>query len=61
MCACKILPALHGQKKGISVTYDELIDAVEAHKELVLLKGLAGAGVPGIVGLEGVIPYKGWK
>lgn len=58
--ACKILPALH-RPTAREVTRDELIDSVEAHKELVMLKGLAGAGIPGIVGLEGVISHQGWK
>jgi hypothetical protein len=60
VAACKILPALHGPTAR-RVSRDELIDAVEAHKELILLKGLAGAGVPGIVDLEGVITHHGWK
>jgi hypothetical protein len=42
------------------MTNDEYIDAVEAHKEIVLLKALAGARIPGIVGLEGVIEEGGW-
>jgi hypothetical protein len=56
--ACKILPALHRGKK---YSRDQMMDAVEAHKELVLLKGMAGAGLPGIVGLEGVMSHQGWK
>jgi hypothetical protein len=57
--ACKILPALH--RSGDSpATWDEILDAVEAHKEVVLLKALAGAGLRGIVGLEGVIEEGGW-
>ncbi|RSH94560.1 hypothetical protein EHS25_004364 [Saitozyma podzolica] len=35
--ACKILPALH-RDPFRAVTTDELVDAVEAHKEVVLLK-----------------------
>ncbi|WVQ64808.1 uncharacterized protein L199_002977 [Kwoniella botswanensis] len=57
--ACKILPALH-HTPGREVSWDETIDAVEAHKEVVLLKALSGAGVPGIVGLEGVMEEGGW-
>ncbi|WVW80038.1 hypothetical protein I302_102011 [Kwoniella bestiolae CBS 10118] len=57
--ACKILPALH-HIPGRPVSWDETIDAVEAHKEVVLLKALSGAGVPGIVGLEGVMEEGGW-
>ncbi|OCF58019.1 CAMK/CAMKL protein kinase [Kwoniella mangroviensis CBS 10435] len=57
--ACKILPALH-HTPGREVSWDETIDAVEAHKEVVLLRGLSGAGVPGIVGLEGVMEDGGW-
>lgn len=60
IAACKILPALHGPTAR-KVSRDELMDAVEAHKELVFLKGLSGARVPGIVDLEGVISYQGWK
>lgn len=36
------------------------MDAVEAHKEVVLLKALWGAGVHGVVELEGVIEEGGW-
>lgn len=57
--ACKILPALH-KDPGLPVTWDETIDAVEAHKEVVLLKALCGAGVEGIAGLEGVVEEGGW-
>nr|ODO02471.1 CAMK/CAMKL protein kinase [Cryptococcus depauperatus CBS 7855] len=57
--ACKILPALH-RNQGTPVTWDETIDAVEAHKEVVLLKALCGAGLEGIAGLEGVIEEGGW-
>lgn len=58
MAACKILPALHRGKK---YDRDQKMDACEAHKELVLLKGMAGARSPGVVGLEGVISHQGWK
>ena len=59
--ACKILPALRRpRKKNKEVTDDEIMDAVEAHKEVVLLKALWGARIPGIVGLEGVIEEGGW-
>ncbi|GFZ42689.1 hypothetical protein JCM24511_00406 [Saitozyma sp. JCM 24511] len=57
--ACKILPALH-RDPFRAVTTDELVDAVEAHKEVVLLKALTGAGMKGVVGLEGVIESGGW-
>ena len=57
--ACKILPALH-PPGGKMVTWDQTMDAIEAYKEVVLLKALAGAGIPGIVGLEGVIEEGGW-
>ncbi|WWC60192.1 uncharacterized protein I303_102757 [Kwoniella dejecticola CBS 10117] len=57
--ACKILPALH-HVPGRHVSWDDTVDAIEAHKEVVLLKALSGAGVPGIVGLEGVIVEGGW-
>lgn len=36
------------------------MDAIEAHKELVFLKGLNGAGLKGVVGLEGIIVDGGW-
>lgn len=57
--ACKILPALHKDPE-VPVTWDETIDAVEAHKEVVLLKALCGAGVEGIAGLEGMVEEGGW-
>lgn len=57
--ACKILPALHHDPR-VRVTWDQTIDAVEAHKEVVLLKALYGAGVKGVVGLESVIEEGGW-
>ncbi|WVQ74572.1 hypothetical protein IAR50_004173 [Cryptococcus sp. DSM 104548] len=57
--ACKILPALHGNGQR-PVTWDETMDAVEAHKEVVLLKALCGAGIEGIAGLEGVMEEEGW-
>ncbi|WRT65601.1 uncharacterized protein IL334_002546 [Kwoniella shivajii] len=57
--ACKILPALH-HTPGQKVDWDATVDAMEAHKEVVLLKALCGAGVPGIVGLEGVMEADGW-
>ncbi|WWD16589.1 hypothetical protein CI109_101017 [Kwoniella shandongensis] len=59
--ACKILPALHRPRSsGKQVSWDETIDAVEAHKEVVLLKALCGVGLQGIVGLEGVMEEGGW-
>lgn len=58
--ACKILPALHGLHRGRKISTDERVDAEEAYKEVVLLKGVAGAGIKGIVGLEGVIEQDGW-
>lgn len=57
--ACKILPALHRPRKG-RIPWDETMDAIEAYKEVVLLKALAGSGMKGIVGLEGVIEEGGW-
>ncbi|WWC87776.1 uncharacterized protein L201_002668 [Kwoniella dendrophila CBS 6074] len=57
--ACKILPALH-HTSGREVSWDETVDAIEAHKEVVFLKAFSGAGVPGVVGLEGVIEEGGW-
>lgn len=57
--ACKILPALH-QDPTKAVTWDQTIDAVEAHKEVVLLKALSGIKLPGVVELEGVVERDGW-
>ena len=57
--ACKILPALH-RPRSTPASWDEVIDAVEAHKELVLLKALSGSGIEGLVGLEGVVVEGGW-
>jgi serine/threonine protein kinase len=57
--ACKILPALH-QDPHKSVTWDQTVDAVEAHKEVVLLKALSGIKFSGVVELEGVIERDGW-
>ncbi|KAK8861502.1 hypothetical protein IAR55_002323 [Kwoniella newhampshirensis] len=56
--ACKILPALHREPGRVS--WDHTVDAIEAHKEVVLLKALTGAGLGGIVGLEGVMEEGGW-
>ncbi len=56
--ACKILPALH--VPGVTVTLDKTLDAMEAYKEIVLLKALAGASIPGIVQLEGMMEEEGW-
>lgn len=56
--ACKILPALH--VPGVPVTWDKTQDAIEAYKEIVLLKALAGANIPGIVQLEGMMQEEGW-
>ncbi|GMK56694.1 hypothetical protein CspeluHIS016_0305340 [Cutaneotrichosporon spelunceum] len=58
LLACKILPALH--VPGAPATWDKTIDAIEAHKEMVLLKAFAGAGIPGIVKLEGMLEEDGW-
>jgi hypothetical protein len=57
--ACKILPALH---RDISepVTWNQTVDAVEAHKEVVLLKAFTGVKMPGIVPLEGIVEQDGW-
>ncbi|EIW66820.1 hypothetical protein TREMEDRAFT_34698 [Tremella mesenterica DSM 1558] len=57
--ACKILPALH-RLRDRAVTWDETVDAIEAHKEVVLLKALWGAGLRGVVGLESVVQEGGW-
>lgn len=57
--ACKILPALR-QDPTKPVTWDQTVDAVEAHKEVVLLKALSGIKFTGVVDLEGVIERDGW-
>lgn len=57
--ACKILPALHGHP-GIPVDWNATLDAIEAHKEMVLLKAFAGAKLAGVVRLEGVLEEGGW-
>ncbi|CAD6587454.1 MAG: hypothetical protein TREMPRED_004760 [Tremellales sp. Tagirdzhanova-0007] len=57
--ACKILPALH-YPGSPQRHWDDVADAIEAHKEVVLLKALSGAGIEGIVGLEGVMVEGGW-
>ena len=36
------------------------MDAIEAHKEVVLLKALSGVATKGVVGLEGVMVEGGW-
>ncbi len=56
--ACKILPALH--VPGVAPSRDKTLDAIEAYKEIVLLKAFAGAGIPGIVQLEGMMEEAGW-
>ncbi|KAL7419718.1 hypothetical protein Q5752_005634 [Cryptotrichosporon argae] len=59
VAACKILPCLRAVP-GRAPSWDQVVDALEAHKEVVLLKALNGGGVRGIVGLEGVIEEEGW-
>ncbi|KAL1409523.1 hypothetical protein Q8F55_003506 [Vanrija albida] len=53
--ACKILPAL-----GSPRSWNQTLDAVEAHKEVVLLKAFTGAKIPGVVSIEGVVEECGW-
>jgi len=57
--ACKILPALHHDPTQ-PVTWDQTVDATEAHKEVVLLKALSGLKMPGVVELEGIVERDGW-
>lgn len=57
--ACKILPALHWDP-NIAADWNATLDAVEAHKEVVILKAFAGAKVPGVVELVGVLEEGGW-
>jgi len=57
--ACKILPSLHHDPTQ-PVTWDQTVDATEAHKEVVLLKALSGLKMPGVVELEGVVERDGW-
>jgi hypothetical protein len=42
------------------MTKDELVDACEAHKEVVLLKAFTGIKLEGIIELEGVYEKDGW-
>ena len=57
--ACKILPALH-YPGSTSKSWDQVVDAIEAYKEVVILKALTGAGLKGVVNLEGVMVEGGW-
>jgi hypothetical protein len=57
--ACKILPALYCHEDR-PATWDEVVDAMEAHKEVVTLKALGGIKFKGVVELEGVIERNGW-
>jgi len=57
--ACKILPALH-HDRAQPITWDQTVDATEAHKEVVLLKALSGLKMPGVVELEGIVEQDGW-
>jgi hypothetical protein len=43
------------------VDFDKTMDAIEAYNEVVILKALNGAGMQGIVGLEGIIEDDGWR
>ena len=42
------------------MTWDQSVDAMEAHKEVVLLKALSGLKMPGVVELEGIVERDGW-
>lgn len=42
------------------MTWDQTVEAIEAHKEVVLLKALTGMELPGIVHLEGIVEQDGW-
>ncbi|TXT04259.1 hypothetical protein VHUM_04257 [Vanrija humicola] len=53
--ACKILPALPCPR-----SWNQTLDAIEAHKEVVLLKAFTGAKIPGVVAIEGVMEEEGW-
>jgi hypothetical protein len=58
--ACKILPCLY--VPGFPPpSHNEVVDAEEAHKELVILKALSGCKIPGVVELEGVLEEGGWQ
>ncbi|KAJ9100732.1 hypothetical protein QFC19_005471 [Naganishia cerealis] len=56
--AVKILPALDFEQV---ITRDILLDAIEAQKEVILLKLMGAFGIKGVVGLEMVKQEGDWK
>lgn len=56
--AVKILPALDFEQV---ITKDILLDAIEAQKEVILLKVMGAFGIKGVVGLDMVKQEGDWK
>ena len=56
--ACKILPAVDPTSP---LTKDMILDAMEAQKEEILLKLMAGLKIEGVVGIDMVRHEKQWK
>jgi hypothetical protein len=56
--ACKILPAVDPSSP---LTKDMIMDAMEAQKEEILLKLMAGLHIEGVVGIDMVRHEKQWK
>jgi hypothetical protein len=56
--AVKILPALDFDQV---ITKDILLDAIEAQKEVILLKVMGAFGIKGVVGLDMVKQEGDWK
>ncbi|KAH8079670.1 kinase-like domain-containing protein [Filobasidium floriforme] len=56
--ACKILPAVDPSSP---LTKDMIMDAMEAQKEEILLKLMAGLNIEGVVGIDMVRHEKQWK
>lgn len=56
--AVKILPAL---RHDLPMSKDAMLDAVEAHKEVIMLKLFGGLGIKGVIGLDMVNEDGKWK
>ena len=56
--ACKILPLLSSAAPSGSVKF---VEALESHKELVLLKALQGGEVSGVAGIEAAHKRDDWR
>jgi len=55
------LPAMDSSCSGWKFTKDTVMDAMEAQKEEILLKVMAGLQIEGVVGLDLVRQEKQWK